>query len=200
MTVWGITSKTTTSIECCCRLEQQVNAEKLESHTNHGGSIQTPQRTTRESACSLQHSLVLHLHPCPPSKTLMVRIWKQHKGLVSFSASYKPLARYIPLLCKTSAYNTLTCRRGRRLQPASPSLALSAGSFCSNGLANQREKWRYGPAPSNGSWWGKAKLAHEAVSKRRGGRCACFERFMAVVFDFLLAEHLMVRGLFIYLD
>jgi hypothetical protein len=166
MTVWGITSKTTTSIECCCRLEQQVNAEKLESHTNHGGSIQTPQRTTRESACSLQHSLVLHLHPCPPSKTLMVRIWKQHKGLVSFSASYKPLARYIPLLCKTSAYNT----------------------------------WRYGPAPSNGSWWGKAKLAHEAVSKRRGGRCACFERFMAVVFDFLLAEHLMVRGLFIYLD
>ena len=118
---------------------------------------------TRESACFLQHSLVLHLHPCPLGTTSMARIWKQQNGLVSFSASYKMSTRYIPLLCKLA--HTLTCRRGRRLRAASPSLALSSRSFCSNDLANHRWKWRYGAAPSNGTRWGKPGW-HTKLSER----------------------------------
>jgi hypothetical protein len=149
---------------------------------------------TRQSACSLQHSLVSHLILVLSARPQWL-VSKKITGGCRASPHLTSCEQDTTVLCLA---DRSTWPRKRRLHAANPRPTMPTRSFCANDFANRCKKRGHDGLPLEGIRWGC-----------QDGTRSCLEAVLWTLrmlgtthgscFDFLLAEHLTERGLFIYL-
>jgi hypothetical protein len=149
---------------------------------------------TRNTAPTLQHSLASHLYPCPVGVNSNGSRLGTTEGIRA-SPQFK-IAHRIPSHCNLAYAFTWRC--GQRLHGASPSLALptepplpmtlSVMADCGDTVLLKRTE--YG---------GEGQLVKHSCPEAAQWTVCMLRTTRGSCLNFLLAEHLRVRGVFIYL-